>query len=292
MRMSGMKPEFTIGCDPEIFLTKEGKAVSAHGVIKGTKKEPFEVPNGAYQVDGMAVEFNTDPVDYRHFESFNMKVVSVMKELELAVKAADPAYRFNVSPVQEFDPEYLAAQPDDAKELGCDPDYNAYTLEANPRPDGDRPFRTGAGHLHIGWGEDIPVDNPDHMAICANFVKMLDCTVGMAMVVFDRDNRRRELYGKAGAFRSKPYGVEYRYPSNAWLKNKARRKVVFSMIQTAISYMKRGHTPEAVLGLNEVEVQRILNEGDVTAAKNCIQYMGGAWQEYLAYNYAKEFPNG
>lgn len=288
------KPEFTIGCDPEIFLTKKGEPVSAHGVIKGTKKEPFKVPNGAYQVDGMAVEFNTDPVDYQNFEDFNMKVVGVIREMKAAVQAVDPEYNFNIAPVQEFDPEYLAAQPDEAKELGCDPDYNAYTLAENPRPDGDRPFRTGAGHLHVGWGEDIPIDHPDHMEICANFVKTLDATVGMAMVVFDRDPRRRELYGKAGAFRPKPYGVEYRYPSNLWITTKARRKVVFSLIQHAIGIMKTGITAAEYYGTNEEIIQNILNTGDHVAAIDHLKQFGGttAWREYTAGYFWKEFPNG
>lgn len=65
------------------------------------------------------------------------------------------------------------------------------------RPEGDRLFRTGAGHIHIGWGADIPVDNREHHEICASFVKMLDATVGLFMTCIDRDPRRRELYGKA-----------------------------------------------------------------------------------------------
>ena len=286
-------PEFTIGCDPEIFLTKKGQPISAHGIIKGTKSEPFKIPDGAYQVDGMAVEFNTDPVDYQKFESFNLKVVSVIKKMKEDVQAVDPELKFNISPVQEFPQEYLDAQPDEAKELGCDPDYNAYTKEENPRPDGDRPFRTGAGHLHIGWGADIPIDNPDHFDICCDFVKMLDYTVGLAMVVFDRDNRRRELYGKAGAFRPKPYGVEYRYPSNAWVVNKARREVVFSMIQFAINIMKSGKTGAEYFRVTEEEIQRILNEGDHKSARELLRYNSPhAWQKYLMNNYVKEFPNG
>ena len=39
--------QFTIGCDPEIFLVDgEGDPLSAHGIIKGTKKEPFKTDNG------------------------------------------------------------------------------------------------------------------------------------------------------------------------------------------------------------------------------------------------------
>lgn len=39
--------KFLIGCDPEVFVMKDGFYLSAHGMIKGDKKNPFVVPNGA-----------------------------------------------------------------------------------------------------------------------------------------------------------------------------------------------------------------------------------------------------
>lgn len=265
--------DFTVGVDPEIFLTLDGKAVSAYGLIEGSKEKPFPVPSGAYQVDGTAVEFNTDPVPLNDFTSFNAKMVTVMKELEKAVKAKGD-YKFNISPVQEYDQEYLDSLPDESKELGCDPDYNAYTMEENPRPDGERPFRTGAGHIHIGWGADIPVENAEHHEICAGFVKMLDATVGLFMTCIDRDPRRRELYGKAGAYRAKPYGVEYRFPSNVWIADKRYRKVVHALLGQAVKYMEQGHNVRVVTGLSEEDIRRILDAGDASAAKRLLQKSG------------------
>ena len=148
--------EFKIGADPEIFLTKKGKAYSAHGVIPGTKKEPYPVHNGAIQVDGMAVEFNVEPVvlNPKGFEVFNEKVTSVLGQMKAKVKEFDNNLSFNISSVQDFPEQLLKDQPEEAKELGCDPDYCAYTLEVNPRPDGEVLFRTASGHIHIGWGAD------------------------------------------------------------------------------------------------------------------------------------------
>lgn len=228
---------FSIGCDPELFLIdRTGKPLSAYGVVKGTKKEPFKVERGAYQVDGMALEFNTDPVPANGaFDQFNGNITAVLKRLKEDVKAAGyKTAKFNISPVQDFGEEIMAAQPDEAKELGCDPDWCAYTKEPNPRPDGDVTFRTASGHIHVGWGADIPVDHPDHIEICSDFVKCLDATVGMFMTIIDTDPRRRELYGKAGAFRPKPYGVEYRTPSNLWLTHVARRRIIYKLVNVAI----------------------------------------------------------
>lgn len=260
---------FLIGADPEIFVRKNGVPVSAHGLVSGTKKEPLKTSLGAVQVDGMALEFNIDPTPLEDFEGFNLKIVRTIADLRELV----PDYNFNISPVQEFSPEYMEKQPEEAKELGCDPDFNAYTKAANPRPDGDRPFRTGAGHVHIGWGADIPVDNEEHIGICADFIKMCDATIGMFMTCIDRDPRRRDLYGKAGAFRPKPYGVEYRTPSNVWIKNRDRRWLMHTFVKRAVQAMTGGVTIESMTGNSSEGIQEIINTGNVEAAERACNYL-------------------
>lgn len=246
---------FTFGADPEVFLKKNGKAASAYGLLPGDKKNPHKTDGGAIQVDGMAAEFNIDPVRDNDFETFNTRIVQQLKEIRDRV----PGYSLNIAPVQDFGEEFLALQPDEAKELGCDPDYDAYTLQANPRPDGDRPFRTGAGHVHIGWGADIPVDNEEHIKICADFVKVLDGTLGLFMTMIDDEPRRRELYGKAGAFRPKPYGVEYRTPSNVWIKNRDSRKAVFYLMKEAV---RIASNPYNIISVIEGINQKLINTGN------------------------------
>src|SRR3546814_10533944 len=69
-----------------------------------------------------------------------------------------PGYDLVATPVAEFGFDYIKAQTREALELGCDPDYNAWEDGAvNTKPDGDNPFRTGAGHVHIGWTNDMPM---------------------------------------------------------------------------------------------------------------------------------------
>jgi hypothetical protein len=284
--------EFTIGVDPEYFVLKGTQPVSAHDLIPGDKKNPYPVEGGAIQADGTAAEFNTDPVPYADFDAFNAKIVTVVKNLKTELAKAG-RYNLNISPVQEYSQEYFDSLPKEAKELGCDPDYCAYTLEKNPRPEGDRLFRTGAGHIHVGWGANIPTDNEEHHEICASFVKMLDASIGLFMTVIDRDPRRRELYGKAGAYRAKPYGVEYRFPSNVWLTSRARRKVVHSLLVNAIQRMKMGYSVEKWSGLREEDIRNTLNNGDHAFAKKFVRGLSNeAYRYFQSAEYQKDFPNG
>lgn len=208
-----MKQALLIGTDPEFFLKEEGIYISAHGMIPGTKVEPFPVDKGAVQVDGMAVEFNTAPAVTA--EEFTNNIKTVLHKLREMIPNN---FEFAFDPVAHFDPEYLALQPHEAINLGCDPDFNAYTGEMNQRPDVKKPFRTAAGHLHLGWRDPREIDGEDHV-VAQMVVRQLDFMLGIPSLLLDPDTQRRELYGEAGAYRTKEYGVEYRVLSNFWLKS-------------------------------------------------------------------------
>lgn len=257
--------KFTIGADPEVFLYRDGVPISANGIIPGTKESPYPVKGGAVQLDGLAAEFNITPTPIQDFKSFNVNIDTVMRQIEL--RAAKAGAEIQIVPSTLFDMDYLAAQDPDTLILGCDPDYCAYTGKPNPRPDGSSGLRTAAGHIHIGWGSGIPVDHPDHIQICCDFVKLLDCTVGLAMTVLDSDPLRREMYGKAGAFRPKPYGVEYRTPSNVWLKTNETRRVIHTLANRAVEYASRGHSIKTLYYISNEALQDIINEGRSKMAK-------------------------
>jgi len=238
--------DIKVGADPEVFVKKDGVLVSAHGLVQGTKEDPFVVDKGAVQVDGMALEFNIDPADNAKEFSENVKVV--MEILDDMV----PDHELVTTPTAEFGKAYIAAQPAEAREMGCDPDFNAWDEgKANPRPDGDASFRTGAGHIHIGWAEGVDITHPEHLEACMMVVKQLDWTLGMMSMLYDGDEKRRKLYGDWGAFRPKSYGVEYRVLSNAWLRSPKLVDWVYKTVNKAVQdlyngkhhYLKR--TPEA-----------------------------------------------
>jgi hypothetical protein len=220
---------FKIGADPEVFVTYNGKLTSAYGLVPGTKENPFPVENGFLQVDGMALEFNINPAT--DFKSFDRNLNSVLSQMIKAV----PGYEILVEPVADFGLDYLREQPKEASDLGCNPDFNAYTRGMNPSPNVNTPFRTASGHIHIGWqDEPVDVNDPSHLEACYALVKVLDIYLGIPSLFWDTDRRRRELYGKAGSFRPKPYGLEYRTLSNKWVGDSNLHKLIYENTIAAI----------------------------------------------------------
>jgi hypothetical protein len=212
-----MSVSIKIGADPEVWVRekKSGKIVSAHNLLPGTKLNPYKVPKGAVQVDGTAAEFNINPAG--DTESFANNINTVLSALQSMV---GDKYDLVFDPVTIYESDYFKKLPPEATELGCNPDYNAYTEQVNPAPNGQATtMRSAAGHIHVGWCKDVNPNDPDHFQDCLVVVKELDYHLGLFSLLWDPDNRRRSLYGKAGAFRPKPYGVEYRTMSNVWLRS-------------------------------------------------------------------------
>lgn len=251
----------TIGADPEIFVARRGNIISGHDLPFGTKTSPRATPNGTVQVDGMALEVNVRPSAGRL--EFIKNCASVLSDLDKLLKASDREMYLVVQPSATFSEEYLAGLPETAKELGCNPDWNAYEMRENQRPDATGNFRTTGGHIHVGWGEGFNVESLEHIGVCAEVAKQLDYTVGLVSLDFDVDTRRRELYGQAGSFRPKPYGMEYRVLSPMWLLSTQHTAAVF---QGAIKALRM---------LNE---QKVLDEQFDGLARDYINKSERSWR--------------
>jgi hypothetical protein len=260
-----MEHKILVGCDPELFMFREGRPVSAHGVIKGTKHEPFKVRHGALQVDGTALEFNIDPAESLGEWMSNIDVV--LEQLRAMVPAdAD----IIAEPVAEYGFEYMKELPREAVELGCDPDFNAWKEgSVNEKPNVDAPFRTGSGHVHIGWSQGEDVYDPFHYSACILATKQLDFSLGLGSLLFDKDVKRRQLYGSAGSFRPKSYGVEYRVLSNAWLRERSLREWVFNTTKKAIKDLMEDNYYGNIL--KNVDVEAAISKGNEYISDNTIR---------------------
>jgi len=242
----------TIGTDPEFFIqNNDGKLISSIGIIEGTKDIPnrlkFLGAGFAIQKDNVLGEFNV-PHAYSAKEITNN--ISIMK-----------AYISGLLESQGLHPVYVASgvydddqlTSDEAKEFGCSPDYNAWTGTVNPPPDPGDPktpegrTRCLGGHIHFGWDDDIDTTDINHILNCRDLVKQLDYYLGAWALKHDKDVVRRRLYGKAGACRIKPYGVEYRTLSSFWVMKEGYRLEVWNRMQQAIEDMRTLYLPERMM---------------------------------------------
>lgn len=249
--------DFKLGADPELFMraTTPGKPwVSAYKLIPGTKKEPHPVEDGAVQHDGMLAEYNINPA--KTADEFVNNNMSVIKQMSLMV----PDHELVNRPCVTFSKAVWDAAEEEEKELGCDPDFNAYTSKENEAPDQNALFRTGSGHLHIGWTEGMDINDPGHREACEMFVKELDVYLGAPMAYLDNSKasrKRRLLYGKAGSYRPKSYGVEYRVLPNSWVGNEELMRWIFNSAKMAFARMLSGKAIQ-----HKVNAASIINADD------------------------------
>jgi len=239
----------TIGCDPEVFFMKGGKVYPAIGLIGGNKDSPKPCDGGALQEDNVMAEFNTDPVT--NIVDFLSNIDKVYNQIHNI--AIENGCTIGIHASKNIKRATLLSYPQ-SREFGCDPDFNAYTMSRNSTPDPMSLLRTCAGHIHIGY----EVEGGHTFESSAYLTKYLDAYVGTFCVVNDKDTRRMTRYGKAGAFRPKPYGTEYRVPSNFWLTSKDFTTEIFNRSREGYRAAKRGvEIPnDVVRAINLQDVER------------------------------------
>lgn len=219
--------KFTIGADPEFFAQdKEGKLRSIIGLLHGSKDNPVAIDDHAdfkMLEDNVAAEYNIPPAEDKNVFIQNIKypqqaIAAILKtkNFEISTKAS-----------ASFPSEEL--QDKMAWIFGCEPDFNAWEMCENPKPlCPDINFRSCGGHVHVGY------DHKENIEDITNRVKAMDAWLGVWSVIVDPDNDRRQLYGKAGAFRPKDYGFEYRVLSNFWIFKDELISEVFDRTKAAL----------------------------------------------------------
>jgi len=284
-----------IGCDPEYFLwdTKTSVFVSAHDKVPGTKDEPYKLANGGHvQADGTAVEFNIPPS--RTPKQFKDHILSALNDIKKEFFAKDDNLKFSFSPVADFKPDYFDRLPASAKELGCDPDFSAYNGgKPNPKPNGTRQYRTGSGHIHVGFlkREDFipqgvePSSIQEHVDDCSALAIAMDYNLMSFRSLWDKDDRRATMYGNPGCFRPKPYGMEYRTLSNAWLNHPDLWPWLFQASVNAVEFANSKEFENILVCLNPSSIysyMATINDGTYSEA-NRIAYAGYAMLNNAIY---------
>lgn len=259
-----MESVFTVGCDPEFFLYDEelGNYVSSIPFIKGTKHEPEKLGSGGYIMrDNVAVEFGMPPAstleEWLDFVNMSMRDVENYIPDFLSLR---------IVPSAEF-PRQQLHHPE-AAEIGCEPDFNAWTNTQNIPPVGfaNSTFRSCGGHVHVGYVEGSGNDFLLVPEGKLDTIKAMDCLLGIVSVVLDNSPEaiaRRDIYGKAGCYRPTDYGVEYRTLSNFWCKSDALKKLMYRLTSDSLWNVRDGQLEHLIKGVGGGDViQQTINEGD------------------------------
>lgn len=234
----------TLGTDPELFLKKDNKIISAIGKIGGSKSEPQPISeNGHFiQEDNVAIEYNIpacktieDWVFHHNFVKDYLEVLVSGMGCELAIQ---PSATLDESELDN----------DIARLAGCEPDFDVWNECINEPADlSITNTRVCGGHCSVGW------DNPTQEQQL-DMVKAMDATLGLESVLLDPDTIRKTLYGKAGCFRFREYGIEYRSLSNFWIKSDESLQWAWNTTMKAIDLVNSGKIEEVKeLGVYIVE---------------------------------------
>ena len=160
-----------------------------------------------------------------------------------------------------LDKKYL--QTPNALLFGCEPDFNAWKKIENKKPYAKEPnLRTAGGHVHVG------INGVDMLA----GIRAMDLFLGIPSLLLDNSpeaQQRRELYGKAGAMRPKPYGFEYRVLSNFWLFKDTLVDWVYNNTRTAMTFCEMGNGISKTMGKI---IQEAINTGDQKTAQDIVNH--------------------
>lgn len=251
-----------LGADPEVFLQdKNNKFLSVVGKIGGGKWDPVQIehlPKGfTLQEDNVALEFGIPPAASAD------EFVNYIFRVQVEGLSKLPGLSFSKLSCTVF-PEDQMQHPA-VLSFGCEPDFNAWTGEENAKPKPPHPFmRSAGGHVHIETDLDPKLVG-----------RACDLFLGVPSVLMDNGVERKKLYGKAGAIRFKPYGVEYRTLSNFWIFDEKLIRWVWSESARALKEIEEGqdYFPED-LDVDAHRIQSCINNNDVKLAEQLVKEYG------------------
>lgn len=239
-------PSVALGSDPELFFIKDGQVVPSFKVILEESE--------SVKRDGFQLELNPSADTCR--ERGGSYIAMAIREAQRIAASAGVELAFSVG--HTISDEVWKNTPISVKRFGCHPTENVQEPK-HKRVTGLRErFRAGAGHIHLGYSKTAI---PDHELL----VKVLDIVAGNTLVILDRDEAnvmRRKNYGRAGEYRIKPYGLEYRVPSNFWLRHYVLWSLASGLCRNALGivYSKLGE--DLVSRYDMKDIRNAINNND------------------------------
>ncbi len=227
----------SFGSDPEFMLiSSTGKYVSAIRILPSDKNDPVLKKGHGFYWDNVLAECSILPSFSKSETIENFRTC-----FQEYAKLVNP-YFLKTQASHTFPDKEM--QDEGAKRAGCDPEFCTYTFMLHkPPPDiiETTNFRTCGGHIHLGDDEGCVISGDQETAI---LVRMLDLFLGIPSLFMDIDPTsaaRRTLYGKAGRFRIKPYGIEYRSLGNFWLSSPKLVNFIYDVCEFTVDFVNNGH---------------------------------------------------
>jgi hypothetical protein len=281
------------GCDPEGFFKRDGKIIGAERVLP--EEGLGVVGHPVVNLDGVQYELNPFPGISVHQLGNNLNYCFTKLKQQMLDY---PYVQFCWDTLVEVERGELEALSPKARELNCEPSKNIY---------GEKPItvngtsyrkRSAGGHMHFGLHDTAIYDGISNDER-GRLIPLFDVFVGNSGVLLDRapgQAERRENYGRAGEYRPKPYGVEYRTPSNFWLRNYSIMDFMYGMANIAVSVLD-----STIKGIEDLEGELIetvdinkvieaIDNNDYELARKNFQAITPFLKKHLPARSTKIFP--
>jgi hypothetical protein len=241
-----------LGSDPEVFLMQGNKHISSIGLIGAGKWNPAPMPGMAkgftMQEDNVTVEFGIPPA------ASSDEFVAHIRDVQKRFLELEPTFTFSKLSCTIFDRDQM--QDPLAHIFGCEPDFNAWTKKVNDKPEPPHPYmRSAGGHVHV-----------ESKANKYRLIQAMDLLLGVPSTLMDDGEDRKQLYGKMGAFRPKPYGAEYRVLSNYWIFDEKLIAWVWRASEKAETLAKSKFDLKPL----ETLISRAINNNDKAVAQHLV----------------------
>lgn len=295
-----------LGCDPEFFFSKEGKILGSEKVLPKGGKQAADMYGhyaGKVVIDGVQAELNPPGAFCRQILA--KQIAGCFNTLATTMKGGVTA---NFSTAVKVDAEELDALSAGSRTLGCAPSQNlnkdlSGKIVVNPET---YRYRSAGGHIHLGKPTLVvgahtseaqrisdTLDKPEVV------VPLLDIIVGNTCVLMDRDPmnvERRKVYGRAGEYRLPAHGIEYRTPSNFWLRSYPLMSMIFALARDAVhvasSSTDSDNFIEMVMGaVDKKDIDQAINENRYTLAYKNFLKVSEVMTEIVGSSYYSPFAN-
>lgn len=220
--------KFTIGSDPEfMIINSKGQVKSAINILKSPKQKPIQIEQNKFYYDNVLAECTIQPSLSK--EEFIDNIKKSLKNLSHLIKP----YELKLLAACKFPKEELIHP--DSYVVGCDPEICAYSMKVIETQKFENDIRTAGGHIHLEFNFAKTQNGPLFST------RILDLFLGIISNWMDKDpstSIRKKMCGKAGRFRIKEYGLEYRTLSNFWFASPQLVSVIYDIIDSIVSLLE------------------------------------------------------